>query len=131
MAEDGADPEQPAAKRRSAPARRPGRTHRRSTLTRDFYGSALAAAERIELEAAEEIEGLDREIALLRMKLREVLTERPEDLQLMLRGIDLLVKAVSARYRLPKHAEQDLADSIAGVLRGVGGALMPEAFTDA
>ncbi len=131
MATDGADLEPTAAKRRRSPERRSGRPHRRSTLTRDFYGSALAAAERIELEAAGEIEGLDREIALLRMKLRKVLTERPEDLQLMLRGIDLLVKAVSARYRLSKQAEEDLAESIAGVIRGVGGALLPEAFADA
>jgi hypothetical protein len=99
-------------------------------VARDFYGSALDAAERIELEEASEIEGLDEEIAVLRMKLREVLSERPEDLQLMLRGIDLLVKAVSARYRLSKQAEENLADSLAGVIRGVGGVLMPEAFAN-
>ena len=46
----------------------------------------------------------------------------------MLRGIELLVKAVSARYRLSKEAEEDLSESIAGVVRGVGGLLMPEAF---
>ena len=139
MAADPADPERrPANRQRSAgrrqkrPDGRPsGRTRRRSRLTRDFYGSALDAAGRIKLEAAEEIEGLDREIALLRVKLHEVLTERPEELQLMLRGIDLLVKAVSARYRLSKQAEEDLAESIAGVIRGVGGLLMPEAFADA
>ncbi len=139
MAADPADPERrPATRPRSAgrrqkrPDGRPsGRTHRRSQLARDFYGSALDAAGRIKLEAAEEIEGLDREIALLRVKLHEVLTERPEELQLMLRGIDLLVKAVSARYRLSKQAEEDLAESIAGVIRGVGGLLMPEAFADA
>jgi hypothetical protein len=38
------------------------------------------------------------------------------------------VKAVSARYRLSKEAEEDLAGHIAGVLRGVGGQLVPEAF---
>ena len=66
----------------------------------------------------------------MRLKLREVLSERPEDLQVMLRGIELLVKAVSARYRLSKQAEEHLAESIAGVVRGVGGLLMPEAFAD-
>ena len=73
---------------------------------------------------------MDEEIALLRMKLRDVLSERPEDMQLMLRGTELLVKAVSARYRLSKPAEENLSESIAGVIRGVGGLLMPEAFTD-
>ena len=138
MAGEGADLDRKAAGRRRSEggARRrpdgrpPGRAHRRSRLARDFYGSALVAAERIELEAASDIEGLDREIALLRMKLREVLSDNPADLQLMLRGIELLVKAVSARYRLSKQAEENLAESIAGVIRGVGGLLMPEAFSD-
>lgn len=107
------------------------RSPRRPRLARDFYGSALDAAERIELEAASEVEGLDEEIAVLRLKLRRSLEKRPDDLQLMLRGIDLLVKAVSARYRLSKQAEADLSDSLANVIRGVGGLLMPEAFRDA
>jgi hypothetical protein len=46
----------------------------------------------------------------------------------MLRGIELLVKAVSARYRLTKQAEEDLSESIAGVIKGVGSVLVPEGF---
>ena len=111
--------------------RRAPRRKRHAKLAQDFYGSALDAAERIELEAASDIEGLDKEIALLRVKLRGLVSERPEELQLMLRGIELLVKAVSARYRLSKDAEEDLADSLGNVIRGVGGQLMPEAFRDA
>jgi hypothetical protein len=102
----------------------------REALLKDFYGSAMGAAERIELEAASEIEGLDKEIAVLRTRLREAVSEHPADFALMLRGMDLLVKAVSARYRLSKEAEEDLSASIAGVVRGVGGLLMPEAFPD-
>jgi hypothetical protein len=123
VAEDAANVR--AAKKSPRRARRRGRS-----LARDFYGSALDAAERTELEAASEVEGLDEEIALLRVKLRTSLEDRPEDLPLMLRGIELLVKAVSARYRLTKQAEADLSDSIAGVIRGVGGVLMPEAFSE-
>ncbi len=129
MAGEDADLARKPAGRRTS-GRSSGRAHRRSKLKQDFYGSALDSAEQIELEAASDIEGLDREIALLRMKLRAVVSERPEDLPLMLRGIELLVKAVSARYRLSKQAEEDLAGSLAGVIRGVGGLLMPEAFSD-
>ncbi len=109
---------------------KPSRPRRGARLARDFYGSALDSAERIEFEAASKIEGLDYEIALLRTKLRNILKESPEDLQLMLCGIELLVKAVSARYRLSKQAEDDLAESLAGVIRGFGGQLLPEAFRD-
>lgn len=126
MSGEGADLKRKPAGRR--PSR--GRARPRAQLAQDFYGSALDAAERVELEAASDIEGLDREIALLRLKLREVLSERPEDLQVMMRGIELLVKAVSARYRLSKQAEEHLAENVKGVIRGVGGRLMPEAFAD-
>lgn len=97
----------------------------------NFYSDACNEAERLQLQKAGEIEGLDDEIAMLRVKLRTVVSKRKENIPLMLRGIDLLVKAVSARYRLSKKAEEDLSDSLAGVLRGVGGALMPERFDDA
>jgi hypothetical protein len=101
-----------------------------AALAKNFYRNALEAAEQIELDEASDIEGLDDEIALLRVRLRKVVDEKREDFPLMLRGIELLVKAVSARYRLSKQAEEDLAGSLAGVLRGVGGQLIPEAFRD-
>lgn len=128
MAGDGADTKRRQPRR---PRSSGTRAHRGSKVARDFYGSALDAAERIELAEAAEVEGLDKEIAVLRMKLREVLVKRPEELQLMLRGIELLVKAVSARYRLSPDAEEDLAGSIAGVVRGVGELLLPERTADA
>ena len=123
MAGDAADVrEKPSRKRQ--PERRPAR----SPVARNFYGSALDAAEQIEQQEAAEVEGLDEEIAVLRVRLRNVLKEHPEDYPLMMRGVELLVKAVSARYRLSKEAEEDLAGHLAGVIQGVGAQLMPEGF---
>ncbi len=102
-----------------------------TSVAENFYRDALNKAERLQLPKAQKIDGFDDEIAMLRVKLRSALKSRKENVPLMLRGIELLVKAVSARYRLSKKAEKDLADSLAGVIRGVGGALMPERFDDA
>jgi hypothetical protein len=96
-------------------------------LARDFYGSALNEAEQREFEAASEIEGIDGEIALLRLRLRDALQRHPEDLSLMLRGMALLVKAVAARYRLSKKDEANLSESLANVIRGAGAVFMSEA----
>ena len=85
-----------------------------------FYADALSAAERADFAAALAVEGVDEEIALLRLRLRTALEERPEDLQLMFRGVDLLTRMVAARYRLSKRAERDLASSLANVVRGLG-----------
>ena len=97
---------------------------------RDFYGSALDAAHQTTLKYASNVEGLDKEIALLRLKLRDALQEGPESFQLMVRGMELLVKLVSARYRLSKKAEKDIASSAANVLRGLAVQLFPESRDD-
>ena len=114
--------------RRPLPSKRASGRPRRAT---SFYRQVLSEAERLALPEAEEIQGLDQEIALLRVKLRTALEERPEDLKLMLKGIELLVRALSTRYRLPRQSQEDLSEAIRGVLREVGGPLFPELLGDA
>jgi hypothetical protein len=101
------------------------KTSRRGRL-RGFYQEALSEAEK--WEQAREMEGLDEEVALLRVRLKDALEERPEDTQLIAKGVDLLVKAVAAKYRLSPKAQRELSDSIAGVVRGIGTVLYPEGF---
>jgi hypothetical protein len=118
---------------RASPVRRKSRKPRRQNvaqLAERFYGRSLDAAERVELQEAADVHGLDEEIAVLRLRLRQAVDGHPDDLQLMLRGIDMLVKAVSAKYKMSRPAAEDLADSIAAVVRGVGVQLMPERFAD-
>jgi hypothetical protein len=94
-----------------------------------FYEKALSEAERLDLPEARQMEGLDEEIAVMRVRLKQALRERPEDMQLISRGLNLLVKAVAAKYRLSPKARKDLLDSIAGVVEGIGTVLYPEGFS--
>lgn len=110
-------------------SRRTGRRGGRR-LARSFYGQALTAAEAQDLPSAQEMSGLDEEIAVLRLKLRSALKEQPENVKLMLKGVELLVRAVSAKYRLSTKDKEDLSESVRGVLRDIGGPLYPEAFGD-
>lgn len=73
-----------------------------------FYEQVADSAERVELAEAGRVQGLDQEIALLRVRLRHALADRPDDLPLLLKGIGLLVKAVSARYSLSKQDGREL-----------------------
>lgn len=93
-----------------------------------FYDSAVNEAERLRLRTAKHIEGIDDEIALLRIRLHRLAREHPEKVDELRRGVETLVKAVSLRYRLSKKAEDDLYQNLLGVLRGIGGAMWPEAF---
>jgi hypothetical protein len=101
-----------ASKARDKPAARP--------TPKRFYSRALTAAERADLPVALEIDGIDEELAILRLRLRQALEERPEDLPLMFRGIELIAKAVAARYRLSKGDKADLETTLQSVLHHVG-----------
>ena len=83
---------------------------------RNFYEDALSEAEKEELPLAEHVEGLDQEIAVLRVRLKAAMRERPQDLPLIARGLEMLVKAVAARYRLSPKARRDLADNLSAVI---------------
>ena len=107
----------------------PPRTKARSKEAQCFYEKALSEAERLDLPEARQMEGLDEEIAVMRVRLKRALEERPQDAQLIAKGLNLLVKAVATKYRLSPKARKDLSDSIAGVVQGIGAALYPEGFS--
>ena len=86
--------------------RSPRRAHRPSA--RNFYQGVLETATTADLAAAATTEGLDDEIALLRLLIRRELAANPDDLRLALQGLTLLVRAVVARYRLNPADEADL-----------------------
>ena len=94
--------------------------------TDGFYDAVLTEAERVRLPRARQLEGLDEEVAVLRVRLAALLAEHPEDLPLFLKWMETLVKTVATRYRLSKKSEKDLYQSIMGVLNGVGAMLWPE-----
>ncbi|GEM_PF-4510343 len=96
---------------------------RRVAVAESFYRDALTEAEQALLPEAMEMEGLDEEIALLRLKLQQAIMERPEDLDLLMKGVGLLVRAVATQYRLSPKAKDDLMDSVIGVLDGIGQSL--------
>ena len=55
-------------------------------------------------------------------------SEKPEllvDAQLSVKGLDMLVRAVGARYRLSPKSRNDLADNLAATLNSLGDQLLP------
>ena len=96
-----------------------------------FYEGVVEEIE--QLQAARELEGLDEEIAVLRVVLRNELEKLKDDsdrLQFVTKSFDLLVKAVAARYRLSPKSRRDLSESLEDVSRELGSQLYPEGFGD-
>ena len=85
-----------------------------------FYEEALTEAERLRLPRARGVEGIDDEIALLRVRLLSHAQEHPENLKMLMQGVGLLTRAVATRYRLSPKSQQDLMENVVGVLEGVG-----------
>lgn len=87
------------------------RTKRARPTPRGFYVEAMTAAERLDLAEAMQVDGVDQEIALLRLRLRSAAKD-PENLALMFKGIELLAKVVATRYGLGKTGREEIQEAL-------------------
>ena len=99
--------------------RREAPTKNRNAAKPGFYAKALAEAERMELEEAATIEGLDNEIAILRVKLRQLLEQYPERVDLQMRAANTLAQLIRTRYKITAEQKKSLKQAITTVLQDV------------
>lgn len=104
------------AKRGPPPANQNARKH-------GFYSRALTEAEKLQIEEAAEIDGLDQEIALLRIKLRQLVQDSPDRIDLHLEAASTLARLVRTRYQISKEQKQSLKEAITKVLTEVAAPL--------
>jgi hypothetical protein len=83
---------------------------------RVFYGQALNEAERLELEEASGVEGIDEEIAILRVKLRGLIVAAPDKFDLHLKLATTIARLVSTRYSITKEQKKSLREAVTKVL---------------
>jgi len=92
------------------------RKNKRNNSRRGFYSQALDEAEKFELEEASHIEGIDEEIALLRVKLRELLEQQPERIDLHFEAANIIARLVKTRYQITREQKKTLKEAIQKVL---------------
>ena len=90
---------------------------------RSFYARALSAADRAAFEDAHEVEGLDDEVALLRVQIRRLLEEETPDERVVQSGMRLLVQALVAQQRLSGRQAEGLGDAAAQLIEEFGALL--------
>ena len=93
----------------------------RNALKHGFYAKTLSEAEKLDLEAAADIEGLDDEIALLRVKIKHALERDPDNLDILLDASATLARLVKLRYGLTAKEGHSIQDNIMKVLKELGG----------
>ncbi len=91
--------------------------------THGFYSRALTEAEAVELEEAGYVEGLDQEIALLRIKLRDLVANEPDRIDLHLEAANTIARLIRTRYQISKEQKKSLKEAIAKVLTEVAAPL--------
>jgi len=84
-----------------------------------FYSKVLDEAERLDFELATGVEGIDDEIALLRVKIKSLLERDPENIKLIMQASNTLARLVRTRYKISKEDKKGLKEAIGNVLRDV------------
>ena len=84
-----------------------------------FYSTKLDEAQQQELEEATGVEGIDAEIALLRVKIKALVERDPENTRLILQAINTLAKMVKTKYNISKEDKNGILDAVGNVLKDI------------
>jgi 16S rRNA C967 or C1407 C5-methylase (RsmB/RsmF family) len=84
-----------------------------------FYSKVLDEAEQFDLELAHGVDGIDDEIAVLRVKIKAILENDPENIKLIMEATNTLARLLRTRYNITKEQKKGLKEAIGNVLRDV------------
>ena len=90
-----------------------------NALKHGFYSRVLDEAEKLDFKSATGLEGIDDEIALLRVKIKSVLEKDPENIKLIMQATNTLARLVRTRFNISKEDNKGLKEAIGNVLRDV------------
>ena len=111
--------------------RRGARRHaRRDPHGWALYRSVLEEVDPRVLSAAEQAEGLSDELTVVRLLLRRQLQADPQDLELVLKGLHLLVRMVIAQHKLSGEDAQAFSGQADELARHFAAAIFSREETD-
>jgi hypothetical protein len=84
-----------------------------------FYSQVLDESEKVELAQAREVEGIDEEITILRLKLRNLIDKQPERFDLHLVAANTIARLVRTRYSITREQKKTLKEAITKVLTDI------------
>jgi len=90
-----------------------------ATKQHSLYSKVLDEAEQIDFELAAGVNGIDDEIALLRVKIKSILAHDPENIKLIMQATNALARLVKTRYNITREQKKGLKEAIGNVLREV------------
>ena len=105
----------------------PERTDKRNTTKRSqsarkrsFYSRVLDEAERLDFELAAGVEGIDDEIALLRVEIKKAMVGGDvSNLRLLVNATNALERLIRTRYQITREQRKGLKEAISNVLKDI------------
>ncbi len=95
-----------------------------------FYSKVLDEREQQDFALASSVDGVDDEIALLRVKIKSVLEHDPENIKLIMRATNTLERLIRTRYNISKEQKPGLKEAISNVIKDVALPLGIKFFTN-
>ncbi|MBI4267059.1 MAG: hypothetical protein HY668_01660 [Chloroflexi bacterium] len=84
-----------------------------------FYARVLDEAEKLDFDLASDVNGIDDEIALLRVKIKSILERSPEDIKLIMHATNALERLIMTRYKITREQRKGLKEAIGNVLKDI------------
>jgi hypothetical protein len=89
------------------------------TKKSSYYARILDEAERLDFETASGVEGIDEEIALLRMKIRKILEKDPDNIKLLMAANEILTRMVKVRYKMNQSQHNGLREGLTNIIKDI------------
>lgn len=84
---------------------------------RSFYSNALDEAERLELQTADSLDGIDSEIAVMRVRIKKLV--RTADVDELTRCTNALCRMLMTRYAIEGKNKKSIKEALTNVLRDI------------
>ncbi len=92
----------------------------RNAIKHGFYARIFDEAEKVDFTVAAGVEGIDEEIALLRLEIKNAISGGDErNLILLVKAAGALEKLVRTRYQITSTQRQGLKEAIGNVIKDV------------
>lgn len=102
-----------------AKRRRGGQRGNQNARKHGFYSRVLDEAEQVDFDLVSGVEGIDDEIALLRVKIKSILEKDPGNISLIMQATKTLARLVQTRYNITKEQKKGLREAITTVLKEI------------
>ena len=103
-----------AEKRKGAPK------GNRNARKQGFYTKVLDEAEKLDFERASGVEGIDEEIALIRLEIKKAIEGGDDrNLQMLVKATNALDRLIRTRYKITAAQRKGLKEAVGNVIRDV------------